>query len=87
MATLDDYVDSLSRLMEDSHHILVDEVEDHVCQARVTPVAVNQQQLTEVFEPGDGKVTGHDGLMDNRQRQSSVHYSKPPTVGESHSPV
>ncbi len=48
--------------MKSSHHILVDEVEDHVCEARAAPVAVDQQQLTEVLKPGDGKVTGHDSL-------------------------
>ena len=48
--------------MQKSHHVLVDEVKDHVGEARVAPVTVDQQQLTEVFEPGDGEVTGHDGL-------------------------
>lgn len=45
-----------------SYHILVDEVEDHVCQTVAAPVAVNQQQLPEVFESGDGEVAGHHSL-------------------------
>lgn len=45
-----------------SYHILVDEVEHHVGETRVTPVAVDKQQLPEVFKPGDGKVTGHHRL-------------------------
>jgi len=45
-----------------SHHVLVEEVQDHVGQTRAGPVAVDQQQLPQVFKPGDGKVTRHDGL-------------------------
>lgn len=45
-----------------SYHILVEEVENHVGQACVAPVAMDQQQLAEVFKPGDGKVTGHHSL-------------------------
>lgn len=52
------------KLVKSSHHILVEEVEDHVGEARVAPAAVDQQQLTEVFKPGDGKVAGHDSLGD-----------------------
>lgn len=44
-------------LVKNSYHIFVDEVEDHVCKTRVAPVPMNQQQLAEVFKPGDGKVT------------------------------
>lgn len=47
---------------QNSYHILVDEVEDHVGETRVTPVAVHKQQLPQVFKPGDSKVTGHHSL-------------------------
>lgn len=46
----------------DTHHVLVEVVHYHPGQARVTPVAVHEQQLPEVAEPGNGKVAGHDGL-------------------------
>lgn len=46
----------------DTHHVLVEVVDYHPGQARVTPVAVHKQQLLEVAESGNGKVTGHDGL-------------------------
>lgn len=49
-------------MVTNTHHILVDEVEDHICKTRVTPVTMNKQQLAEVFKPGDGKVTGHHSL-------------------------
>ena len=54
-----------------SYHILVDEIEDHVCKTRVAQVAVDQQQLTEVFKPGDGKVTGHHSLGEDTQWQET----------------
>ena len=53
-----------------SHHILVDEVEDHVCESSVAPVTVDQQQLPQVFEPGDREVTGHHRLGNDTQRQN-----------------
>lgn len=40
-----------------SYHILVEEIKDHVGQASAAPVAVDQQQLPQVFKSGDGKVT------------------------------
>lgn len=49
----------------ETHHVLVEEVEDHVGQTVVTPVSVDQHQLPQVFEPGDGEVAGHDGLKRN----------------------
>lgn len=46
----------------DTHHVLVEVIHYHPGQARVTPVAVHKQQLLEVAEAGNGKVTGHDSL-------------------------
>lgn len=56
------FTNIFTQLMKKSHHILVDEIEDHVSKTGVTPVAMNQQQLTEVFKPGNGKITGHHSL-------------------------
>lgn len=54
---------------KDSYHILVDEVLNHVCKTRVTPVAMNQQQLAEVFKPWNSKVTGHHSLEKDLKQQ------------------
>lgn len=54
---------------KDSYHILIDEVLYHVCKTRVTPVAMNQQQLAEVFKPWNSKVTGHHGLEKDLKQQ------------------
>lgn len=59
-----------------THHILVEVVHHHPGQARVTPVAMYKQQLLEVFEAGDGKVTGHNSLR--RQNRDIGFYPWPP---------
>lgn len=45
-----------------THHILVEEIEDHVSQTSVTPMAVNQNELSQELESRDSKVTGHHRL-------------------------
>lgn len=54
----------------DTHHIFVEVVHHHPGQARVTPVAVHEQQLLEVPEAGDGEVAGHDGLGGQSRHES-----------------
>lgn len=46
----------------DEEAVLVEEVQDHVCQAVVRPVPVDQEELDEEAELRNGKVAGHDGL-------------------------
>lgn len=47
----------------DTHHILIEEVNDHVCQPGVAPVSVNQEKFFQVFEARYSKITGHDRLQ------------------------
>lgn len=61
--------------VRNAHHVLVDEVEDHIGEARAAPVAVDQKQLAEVFEPGDGKVTGHHSLRITTQTHQTDRQS------------
>lgn len=57
-----DYKAQVGDYTGDTHHVLVEVVHYHPGQTRVTPVAMHKQQLLEVAESGNGKVTGHDSL-------------------------
>lgn len=56
-----------------THHILIEEVNDHVCQAAVTPVSMNQEEFFQVLEVRNSKIAGHDSLqMMESFRQEAV---------------
>lgn len=50
-----------------THHILVEEIEDHVSQPRVAPMTVYQNELSQELKSRDGKVTGHHRLYEGRR--------------------
>lgn len=46
-----------------THHILIEEVNDHVSQAAVTPVSMNQEEFFQVLEVRNSEIARHDGLQ------------------------
>lgn len=46
-----------------THHILIEEVNDHVSKSSITPVSMNQEKFFQVFEVRYSKITGHDCLQ------------------------
>lgn len=46
-----------------THHILIEEVNDHVSQAAVAPMSMNQEEFFQVLELRNSKVARHDGLQ------------------------
>lgn len=61
-----------------THHVLVEVVYHHPGQPGVAPVAMHQQQLLEMSEAGDGKVTGHDGLRGQNRDSASIIAARAP---------
>lgn len=56
-----------------THHILIEEVNDHVSQAAVTPVSMNQEEFFQVLEVRNGKIARHDSLQTMKSfRQEAV---------------
>lgn len=45
------------------YSIFVEEVEDHVGQARVAPVAMNQEELLQVLKSRKSEIAGHHRLQ------------------------
>lgn len=56
-----------------THHILIEKVDDHVSQAAVAPVSMNQEEFLQVLEVRNGKIARHDRLQRmKRFRQEPV---------------
>ena len=55
-----------------THHILIEEVNDHVGQSTVAPVSVNQEEFFQVFEARYSEVTCHDRLWVTNRKESYV---------------
>lgn len=51
-----------------THHILVEKVNDHVSQAAVAPVSMDQEEFLQVLEVRNGEITCHDCLQTRRRR-------------------
>lgn len=49
-----------------THHILIEKVNDHVSQAAVAPVSMNQEEFLQVLEVRNGEITCHDCLQTMR---------------------
>lgn len=47
----------------ETHHVLIEEINDHVGQPSVAPVSVDQEEFFQVFEARYGEITGHDRLQ------------------------
>lgn len=54
-----------------AYRVFVKEIQDHVSESGVAPVAVDQQQLLEIPETREGKVARHHRLQ---------HAKKDPTL-------
>lgn len=61
---------------DDTHHILIEEVNDHVGQSSVAPVPVNQEQLFQVLEARYGKIARHDRLRTTESLRKSEQEKK-----------
>lgn len=59
-----------------THHILVEEIEDHVSQPCVAPMTVNQNELSQELKSRDGKVTGHHCLYIHREKITNILNAK-----------
>lgn len=59
-------------LLDKAYSVLVEEVEDHVGQSGVAPVPVHQQELLEMAETWESKVTRHHRLQHSRRTQHSI---------------
>lgn len=46
-----------------THHILIEKVNDHVSQAAVAPVSMNQEEFLQVLKVRNGKIARHDRLQ------------------------
>lgn len=56
-----------------THHILIEEVNDHVSQAAVTPVSMNQEEFFQVLEVRNSEIARHDSLQRMKSfRQEAV---------------
>lgn len=53
-------MDSSSRLR--THHVLIEKVNDHVSQAAVAPVSMNQEEFLQVLEVRNGEIARHGRL-------------------------
>lgn len=49
-----------------THHVLVEKINDHVSQAAVAPVSVDQEEFLQVLEVRNGEITCHDCLQTMR---------------------
>ncbi len=57
-----------------THHILVEEIEDHVSQTSVTPMTVHQNELSQELKSRDSKVTGHHRLYMEKRLFYQMNY-------------
>lgn len=70
----------------ETHHILIEEVNNHVSQSSIAPVSMNQEEFFQVFEASYSEITRHDRLetiKTFRQREQQTkqwHFqsSRPP---------
>lgn len=46
-----------------AHHVLVEKINDHVGQAAVAPVAMNQEEFLQVLEVRNSEIACHDCLQ------------------------
>lgn len=61
------------RCSDKTHHILIEEVNDHVGKSCVAPVSVNQEKSFQVFEVRYGEITCHHRLrMTKRSQDTSL---------------
>lgn len=57
------WIQTAERSDVDTHHVLIEEVNDHVGQSGVAPVSVNQEEFFQVFEARYSEITRHDCLQ------------------------
>lgn len=58
-----------------AYSVLVEEIQNHVGQSGVAPVTVDQQELLEVSETWEGKVTRHHRLQNSTKKPKRFQHS------------
>lgn len=63
-----------------AYGVFVKEIQDHVSESGVAPVAVDQQQLLEIPETREGKVARHHRLQHARRTRHSASSFTPSVI-------